>query len=199
MKIAVSGVHGCGKTTLVNWIAEEYGLKVLGEQARQLLETRYSFDEIERDIDTFKAFQSEIIKNQFHEEKILQDENYVVDRSAMDSLIYVKERLSKERSHDVGYGKWYEDQVKQMMGNYDLVFLIRYNPYFEQVPEGDQYRNGNYFYLDLLDRLLHSYYLDPPGEEFRTNVMQISTPVWKERQQIVRSSLIWMRKNSLKT
>jgi nicotinamide riboside kinase len=186
MHIAVSGVHASGKTTLVNWISRQWSIYSIGEQARNLLENSYGFAEVEANERVFKEFQKEIIKNQHHEEFMFRDQSYVVDRSAMDSFTYVIERLSKERSFDVEYRDWYETQVIEMMSNYDLIFFIRYNPHFNSGPRGDAYRNGNSLYMETLDRILHSLYMEPPST-FKGRIVPLSTPVWEERVQTVES------------
>lgn len=174
MKIAVSGAHGTGKTTLVEWISTNYNLPVIGERARDLLETKFSFQSVEDDLETFMQFQSAILNTQIGLED--EYESFVVDRPLIDSFVYVQERFSKERTLSSRYMNLYYDTLLQFYSvrPYDIILFIR--P-FERHYYEDDARNMSPAYVEVLDNLLAYHLFQGPFE----NVWEINTPSFEER------------------
>jgi nicotinamide riboside kinase len=181
MRIAISGTHSIGKTTLARWISRTFDIPYIGEQARHLLETKYHFSEVERNLELFKNFQRDILHGQISTETA--HNTFVADRPVLDSAVYVKERLIKERDADTDYWHSYYDKVlKWMRMNYDVVFFLRYDDNFF---EDDGYRNVNKFYMSVIDEMLHYLYLI----HFPSLVVEVNTPRWEERKAIVEETL----------
>lgn len=157
MEIAVSGTHAVGKTTLTQFISQSFGLPLLGEQARQLLETKYKFSEVDANIDVFKAFQREILEAQIELERKYRSEgrSFVVDRTPVDSLAYVRERLTSDRDLDVHYYQMYKSIAATFMrcNRYSRVYFVRYDPIFH---EDDGNRNINPFLMETIDSLIET-------------------------------------------
>lgn len=186
MQIAVSGTHSIGKTTLTKYISELLNVPIIGEQARELLERKYVFKEVDQSIEKFKQFQSDILEAQVSLEHDYRKagKSFVVDRTPMDSLAYVRERLTSERDLDVDYYKSYRRKVLSFMRNnlYNRVYFIRYNSIFH---EDDGNRNLNPFLMETIDSIMDSEF-----KSSRVPLLEISTTVWEARQELVKTDLL---------
>ena len=162
MRICVSGIHGIGKTTLVNKIAEEYKLKVLPEEARILLNKKYSFVDINSNLSVFMDFQNEILDRQVEALEKNKNEHVIMDRSVVDSLAYVVERLSSERHNSSYFLEVYLNNIGMCMRDFpiDHIFYIpfRMDKYIHSLNGLDAFRNNSFSYLYGLDSILFSEY-----------------------------------------
>lgn len=175
MRIAISGVHGIGKTTLLEKLALVFQLDIVEEKARSLLNAKFSFRQVEENIETFKIFQREIIDLQSKDEMTLRDE-FISDRPFIDSFVYVKERFTKERHTDVQYFRSYRERVYSIMkGRYDIIFFLR--PSDDPITQ-DGIRNVNPFYISAIDELLErEYQLNDWGAE----IVEIKSDIFNTR------------------
>ena len=191
MKIAVSGSHSVGKTTLVEWISNFYGLPAIGEQARRLLYTKYSFSDIEKDLELFKQFQSEIIADQMAIENEYES-SFVVDRPFVDSLAYVEERLCKDRDNDISYLEKYRFKVFSLhkRNHYDLI--IHLSPSKDIIMD-DGNRNVNWIYVQMIDRLIDYYFHVIYGSNYSKYVLRVFSDNFEERTLSVQNRIGWMR------
>ncbi len=164
MKIAVSGVHGIGKTTDVQRIGEEFNLEILPEQARYLLNTEYPFQEVDSNLSVFMDFQTEVLNRQVKLLEENQYNNFVTDRTPIDSLAYVVERLGAER---FCYSKYFEDYFNKAfdamkMIEFDKIFFINFSTkseIFWKRKEADGNRNLSVMYMKSLNEVMGSLYL----------------------------------------
>lgn len=161
MRICVSGVHGVGKSTLVNWIAKEYKLKIYPEMARHLLDTKYPFQDVNEHLSVFMDFQNEVLDNQTDLLFNLEDD-YVTDRSPVDSLAYVVERLGADRYSYTYYYDRYLEKVSRIMDdvNFDLVLFLNFETQDEEFWKGriDGQRNLSPMYMKALNEIMLSLY-----------------------------------------
>lgn len=186
MNLYISGSHGVGKTTLVQWAADQFGLQMVPEQARLLLQTKYKLADVENDFDVFKAFQRDVLDQQWCAEKEIRDrgDRYVVDRPFIDSFVYVHERYVKERANvDEYYCQYGKDVVDRMawMGEQPYtVFFIRWSS--ELWETTDEYRNTSPFYAEAIDFLLESNWRSTD------DAIVISTTQFEQRKTILLNS-----------
>lgn len=191
MKIAVSGSHSVGKTTLVEWISNFYSLPAIGEQARRLLSTKYSFTEVENDLKLFKDFQSEIISDQMDIEKQYES-SFVVDRPFVDSLAYVEERLCKDRDDDMSYLETYRSKVFALhkRKHYDLIIHLCPS---KDIIMDDGNRNTNWIYVQMIDRLIDYYLHVIYGSNYSKYVLRVLSDNFEERTLDVSNRIGWMK------
>lgn len=170
MRICVSGVHGVGKSTLVNWIAEKYDLKVYPEMARHLLDTKYPFEDVNNELSVFMDFQNEVLDNQIDLLFNLEDD-YVTDRSPVDSLAYVVERLGADRYSYTYYYDKYLERVARIMDeiNFDLVLFLNFNTQYEYFWKGkiDGQRNLSPMYMKALNEIMLSLYTGELSDTYK--------------------------------
>jgi len=157
MRIAVSGVHAIGKTSLVEWISKNYDIKMIPEQARYHLENGFPFSEVEKHLEVFKKFQLAVLEGQYTDLKSIGEAGFVMDRTPVDSLAYVEARLAAEKALDIPYFFSYEKEVAFIMKDaYDFIFFLPFN--LEDVgayynPK-DEFRNLNPIYMKELSDLI---------------------------------------------
>lgn len=89
-RIAFTGAHGTGKTTLVNLLSEELELRPIKNTVRDFWKKVgvEDFEKIPKDIRA--EFQKELILNQIKKENELFDLGFVTDRSLIDYLAYTQ-------------------------------------------------------------------------------------------------------------
>lgn len=87
MKVYFTGCHGSGKTTCARYVSEKYNLPLVTEVARMVLsEKELQLDSLRYDMNVVDEYQSQVFYRQLIEEA--KYENFVSDRSAIDSLAY---------------------------------------------------------------------------------------------------------------
>jgi len=164
MRIAISGTHGIGKTTLAKWLSEELGIQMLGEKARGLLESTYPFEIIDRDTTSFLDFQREVLDLQEAEAWTKRNESYVVDRTPVDSLAYVVERLGAERYPFSYFYEKYREKVLESFqsAKYDYIFFLDFSVYDTGFWKGkvDGNRNLSPMYMKTISDIMLSIYED---------------------------------------
>ena len=105
MRVAISGSHSVGKTTLINAINSPY--KKIDEIARQVIQHKLPHEMSEQE---FTEFEIRVLKKQIELEK----GSFIIDRSVYDILAYSK-------------GHECYKQIKEMVKNhkgYDVIFYI---------------------------------------------------------------------------
>ena len=163
MRVAVSGVHGIGKTTIVDYLSNSFELLKLEEQARFLLDNEFPFQDVNRDLSVFMDFQNEVLERQIWLLNKNKDNPYfVTDRTPIDSLAYVIERLGAER---YSYSFFYEKYLKKVIDimdktHFDIVYYLSFcvdHKVFWKSKEDNQ-RNLSCMYLLSLDRIMRDLY-----------------------------------------
>jgi nicotinamide riboside kinase len=89
MRIAITGAHGTGKTTLANALAEKLGLPLITESARQEARERgiESVEQLKRNKELAREFQWGVLRRQVAAEQE-HPNGFVSDRSRVDCLAY---------------------------------------------------------------------------------------------------------------
>lgn len=89
MRIAITGTHGTGKTTLAQTLSARTGLPLIAEQARLVAAEMGLTDcgPLLRSPELAKAFQWKILEYQIAEQ-IMHPKGFVADRSTLDSIAY---------------------------------------------------------------------------------------------------------------
>lgn len=119
MRIAITGPHGGGKTTLLNALVktkEFSGLDVLPEVTRLIKEAGLDINELGSD-------ETQILVLAKHMQNLILHKNFIVDRCLLDGLVYT-EYLSehgKVSSYLVDYAM---NLLEDHLRDYDLVLYI---------------------------------------------------------------------------
>ena len=190
MKICVSGVHGIGKTSLVKWISEKYNLPLLSEQARFLLDTEYPFEIVNTDLSVFMDFQNHVLDNQ---KTVLEgQDNFVTDRSPIDSLSYVLERLGAERYLFPYYYQNYLERALSIIETlkFDHIFFIEFDiedhPFWKNRKDGQ--RDLSPMYMKSLNNIMKSLYEEIEVSP-NTQIHNVPFFQFEERKDFVRTML----------
>lgn len=167
--VALSGVHGIGKTTLINELHKIYHSIIIEESATHFLQTKFPFQDVDNDIDVFKEFQRALLADQIKKLKSFffdDDKILFVDRTPIDSLGYVFERLSKERSFDFEYYKKYREDVYEIMEmfHWNKIYFTKFDfldKSFDWVWKRKDFgdRNPSPFYLENLNAIILQEYM----------------------------------------
>lgn len=147
MRIAISGAHGVGKSTLAVLLSTELQLPRIDEVARKVaVEMEISPRQIRKtDMATRRRFQAEILKRQLLEEFRYQATGFVSDRSVLDVIAYTiwyKIPDAKELQ---------KNAVEYAKRNYDVIFYIP--PSYMQL-EDDGFRFIDQKSQEEIDKLL---------------------------------------------
>lgn len=118
MKIAITGAHGVGKTTLAKSLSKKMGLPMISEIARREAKL-YGFSKTEQirkaPKERIRGYQEAVYTSQVFSESALQ-KGFVSDRSVFDVVAYMEfYGLSPD---DVG---WVTDKARLHSKNYDLL------------------------------------------------------------------------------
>ncbi|CAG8586746.1 4784_t:CDS:1, partial [Racocetra fulgida] len=90
-KIVFVGAHSVGKTTIVKFIKSRMNGTTISETARHLLkELNLNADILKNDPDKSLEFQEAIIKAQCKREEEVEHEFAILDRSALDAIVYAR-------------------------------------------------------------------------------------------------------------
>lgn len=96
-RIAISGSHNVGKTTLAKRMSENFGLTYFPEVARELLHLvpkNHYFNFREADFNQYTLFENAILYGHLFYISVVQD-NFIVDRSLLDILAYCEYFIQK--------------------------------------------------------------------------------------------------------
>ncbi len=99
MKIAITGTHGTGKTTLARALAAKTGLPLIVEQARVVAAEMglTNCNQLLNSPERAKAFQERVLERQIAEQ-IKHPEGFIADRSTLDAIAYWKLYLGNTKS-----------------------------------------------------------------------------------------------------
>jgi nicotinamide riboside kinase len=128
IKIAISGPHGCGKTTLINEMKDFFksfnkAVYIIEEVARS-----YSYSSLE----TIES-QRWIWENHIKEEIKTREANYDIilcDRCLLDNLIYYKYLLNQQEINIDPVFASFWNSTKIWMNTYDYISVLPMNPEF---------------------------------------------------------------------
>lgn len=141
MRIALSGVSGCGKTTQLSIIADKIGYRQI-KSASSIIEKKYN---IKLDLEKFNEnIQDEILDIQIMNELPIDIEyNFIADRSILDILTYTI------KYYPFINHVWFEEYYKKLINsyNYDIVFKF---------PANILLNDSKYLENYVIDNLLYS-------------------------------------------
>ncbi|RPF49621.1 AAA domain-containing protein [Thermodesulfitimonas autotrophica] len=89
MRIAITGAHGTGKTTLARALSEELGLPLITERARLVarqMEVK-TCEELFRNPDLAREFQERVLEEQIRAQ-LAHPQGFVSDRCTLDCIAY---------------------------------------------------------------------------------------------------------------
>jgi nicotinamide riboside kinase len=162
--VAVSGVHGIGKTTLVKELTRVDNSLFLEEQARKLLDTKYYFKDVNSNLSVFMDFQNEVLDNQIELLLRFKNDRFVTDRTPIDSLAYVTERLGAERYL---YSYFYESYIKRIKDilseiDFDTIYFLNFDVEYECFWKNkeDSQRNLSPMYMFSLNEIMMNSYVN---------------------------------------
>ena len=115
MKIAISGAHGVGKTTLAKALAKELGLPLIEEVARGVAK-KCGFKNTEQIRDADKTVKMFFQQNVFVEQQLAEAEcftGFISDRSIFDPLAYC---MYYDIDHEV-----FRNNAIEWSENYDFI------------------------------------------------------------------------------
>jgi len=168
MKIAVSGAHRVGKTTLVDNLQESFPEYVCkAESYYELEETGFVFSDI-------PVYEDYIILLEHSIEKIDENENYIIfDRCPVDYLAYIQ---ASSDSENLNIQSLYQ-KVQDVMNEIDLiVFVPVEKPDLIGCPESDlpELRHK-------VNEILNDWIWD-----FNSNVVKVTGSPSARRDQVIR-------------
>lgn len=155
MKVVFTGAQGVGKTTLLDVMEKCFTLPLhfnyVRNFTRGLAEQGYEINKLGTD-DTQLAIMN------LHKHYIDCDQNIIVDRCALDGLVYTTYLHNKGQVNHATLEAC-RDIFKYCFGKYDVVFYL--------VPEfpitGDEYRSGDFLYqkeiADIFEKIVEEYQL----------------------------------------
>lgn len=166
MKLAFTGAHGIGKTTLAKWLADYMKIPYVPEYAREVLESGKKIDSLENFVD----FEDSIMNMKIAEEERLEREgreSFIADRSYIDYSVYLKYGLSKYDWDDENrprfkgvdiqdYFDYYDDQCRRLNEKYDIVVFVL--PFTERLTSDGDHRDRNPFNMWVVQDLLFNEY-----------------------------------------
>lgn len=129
LKIAISGSHGTGKTTLANAVYEKlllegYSVHHLPELARSICEQSQDPHFFRRDHNTIAKQLLLIIAQTISEEELQTNDGIIVcDRTIADHWSYTSNLFGKELE-DSGVSALLSGYVQKHLNSYDLIFYL---------------------------------------------------------------------------
>ncbi|MGL4394466.1 MAG: ATP/GTP-binding protein [Brevinema sp.] len=201
MKIAFTGTHGIGKTTLATWLASTLDVTYIPEFAREFLENGFQLHSPTDLLD----FETQILRKKIEcEQKALSlNTQMVADRSYLDYSVYLKHGLSRFPYEDIKdlayknqkvthYFNEYESECLEHNKIYDIIFFV--TPFTEFISPEFDYREKNPFATNIIQDLLFNEY----HNDLKTgNVVLIREKDLLERKKVIirtlkeRSFLPW--------
>lgn len=148
-RIAVSGSHGTGKTTLVNRLADIYNLSVINEQAREVHSLGFVINE-----DVNLSVELLMLMRQMAMEENDPWHRFIVDRSLMDYIAY-SEQITELSVIDSALLNSMKDMIyAYMKQRYNVIFYLP----IEFELEEDDVRAQDVIYQEKIDKSLRSHY-----------------------------------------
>ncbi len=118
MKVVITGSASCGKTCLLKELSER-GFKIVGDNARAVLEERKSYAPVRGEV---RYRQTEIIRRQVLKEEEIEDleEPVFLEYGLIDTLVYTKHLINEtiEIDHD-------------LLKGYDFIFILERLPFIQ--------------------------------------------------------------------
>jgi predicted ATPase len=154
VKVAISGAHGTGKTTLVRAIsAVDPTVAVVPEVPRLLLDLLEDSGQLRRETNTLPRQLAIIISQMVHEAQLVTTGRILLtDRSVADHWAYTA-FLFGQADPEMTF---VEASVRQWMRTYDRIFYLR--PEFAPIDDGIREKDVT-FQLEI-DRFLSGFYSD---------------------------------------
>lgn len=167
MKIGVTGSHGVGKTTLSKLIAGRERYKLLPETPRQALQLGFEINE-----NTPIETEFWIFGKQLEMEKIAHD-NYIADKCFIDLLAYARHIFSNKPD----FIRVLYEITKKAVKNYDVVIYL---PAGEFPIEDDGIRSTDLKFQLAIDELILEIL-----KEFNVNFLKVTgTPEERYRKAV---------------
>ncbi|RJX17219.1 MAG: hypothetical protein C4575_13685 [Desulforudis sp.] len=138
LRIAITGTHGNGKTTLARALSAKTGLPLIAEQAR-IVATEMGLTDCSRllrDPELARTFQERVLEGQIAAQ-VKHPEGFIADRSTLDAIAYWKLYLngSQENIHRETNRYIFKARLHAWKGLDLLVYVPPLNP-----PGGDGFR-----------------------------------------------------------
>lgn len=125
MRIAITGTHGAGKTTLATLLAETLHLPLIREVARTTafgMGYKSTADILAASKDRKANFQCEVLNNQLFDEFWHRGKGFISDRSVLDVIAYMRLYELDDMIPDLDNLE--ENAIDYAAKNYDLVLYL---------------------------------------------------------------------------
>jgi predicted ATPase len=121
MKIALMGTHGVGKTSVAEMFSERYGVPIVTSASRRVKKLGYP-------INQHATCESQAATSMGRlAAQVAAGDNFISDRTLLDSMAYNKWQLEHVWSDDVKAEYWYDTMdiiAEHMMHQYDYLFYV---------------------------------------------------------------------------
>lgn len=153
MLIAISGVQGSGKTTVLNKI-QSLGFKVIERKTSRsiLTDWKTTLDEVYRDPVTAVKFHDEILKRKIEDEReaVISKDLFFTERSYADLFTYAVLTVGSYNAHDTWVNTYF-DHCRKM--NKQYLGIVQMHGGFK-ANLNDGVRGFNKHYVELVNRTL---------------------------------------------
>jgi deoxyadenosine/deoxycytidine kinase len=174
MKIAFTGTHGTGKSTLLNKILEEYP-QFQGQHENFSDAGKFFQDKL---LETLNKDALQLFFYARHLFRIRANKHLVSDRAVLDALCYAKYEYKQGNLSEVMLN-FLEEVSFELLEKYDCLFWLR--PEFELV--GENKRPENVEFQTAIDKIFEEYM-----QRVTIPVIRLTGSV-EERMQIIREEI----------
>lgn len=176
MKIGICGAQGVGKSTLAKLLAEQLGLPLIGEQAREVVKLLNLGRprELRKQPQVGLTYQLICLLAQIEAEE-KHERGFVADRTFIDNAVY----FNKWHSHQVSssLSRLFYEVCRQHARKYDLLVYVP-----PEIPlEDDQFRSVNVDYQAEIDFLVRLFLKGMPVREW----MEVTGTVEERVRQVM--------------